>query len=110
MEAAPAALPSLDPAAVHLAIFFAEQQPGLAFLPPTELASFRADGVRYTDTGAGYFTSLYDRLLHADGRLVGVVLWCLPEEAGLGSAISSLELALRPYLVPVHPSPPVYEV
>jgi hypothetical protein len=95
---------------VHLAIFFAEHRPGLALLPPHKLASFRAADVRYRDSGAGYFTSLYDRLLDGHGQVAGVVLWCLPEEAGLGTALSAMDLALRLYLVPVHPSPPVYEV
>jgi hypothetical protein len=93
---------------VHLGIFFTDQQLGLALLPPTELAGFRADGVRYRDTGVGFFTSLYDRLRAPDGQLAGIVVWCLPEAAGLGAALAAL--GSRPYLRRYGTSPAIYAV
>ena len=94
---------------MYLGIFFAGQL-GLAFLPSTELASFRADGVLYKDTGTGFFTSLYDRLLDAEHQMAGIQIWCLPEEAGLGVALAALETSPRPYLVRYAGSPAVYAV
>jgi hypothetical protein len=94
---------------MQLAIFFADRL-GLALLPPTELAAFRADGVTYRDSGAGFFTATYDRLLDPDGQLAGVLLWCVPESAGLGAALDGLAPRPRPYLLRYVESPPVYGV
>jgi hypothetical protein len=79
-------------------------------LPAAELAAFRADGVVYRDTGAGYLTAMYDRLLGSEGQLAGVQLWCVLEAAGLGAALAGLPADSRPYLVRYQDSPLVVGV
>ena len=69
---------------------------GLAFAPDYDIARFSADGVRYENTGAGGITSLYDRLIGADGELIGVQLSCFPVDSGLDEAMAAL--GPRPYL------------
>jgi len=95
-------LPALKVA--YLALFFGEQL-SLAFLPPSALASFRANGVSYRDTGAGHFVAHYDRLLADSGELAGIQLWANPEEAGLGRLLD--RLPSREYLEPLG-STPIY--
>jgi hypothetical protein len=91
----------------YLALFFGEQL-SLAFLPPLEFASFRADGERYRDVEAGHFVAHYDRLCDENGTLAGIQLWANPEEAGLGRLLD--QLSPREYLEPLGGSPPVYRV
>ena len=80
---------------MSLILFFGDRL-GLAFAPDHDLASFSADGVRYENTGAGGITSLYDRLIDADDKLIGVQLWCFPVDIGLNDRIAAL--GPRPYL------------
>lgn len=91
----------------YLALFFGEQL-SLAFLPPSALASFRANGVEYRDTGAGHFVAHYDRLLAESGELAGIQLWANPEEAGLGRLLD--RLPAREYLESFGSTPPIYRV
>ena len=91
----------------YLALFFGERL-SLAFLPPLALASFRANGVQYRDTGAGHFVAHYDRLLAESGELAGIQLWANPEEAGLGRLLDGLPS--REYLEPLQSTPPIYRV
>jgi hypothetical protein len=46
--------------------------------------------VRYENTGAGGLTSLYDRLVDAEGCLIGIQLWCYPVTTGLEEALAAL--------------------
>ena len=74
---------------MNLILLFGERL-SLAHAPEAELASFVAEGVRYENVCAGYLTSFYDRLADPGGRLVGIVLTCVPEETGLGAALAGL--------------------
>ena len=72
-----------------LILFFGDRL-GLAFAPDFELASFSADGVRYEHTEAGSFPSLYDRLVDATGRLIGIQLY------PIAPSLQTTLAALRP--------------
>jgi hypothetical protein len=91
----------------NLAIMFADTLT-LAFVPSLDIASFIAGGTLYRDVGAGHLVAHYDRLLDANGKLVGLQLWANPEAAGLGRLLDSLPP--RPYLMPQGGSLPVYHV
>ena len=72
-----------------LILFFGDRL-GLAFAPDYDLASFSADGVRYEHTGAASFPSLYDRLVDANGRFIGIQLYPIAD------SLQTMLATLRP--------------